>query len=109
MRQTVARRRTNRAHRPAHGRQLRPAGLSTGSTATPAAAAPQVRPVVRVRQTGRVLAAAPARAGEYVVRRGDTVSTIAARYAMNWPALWALNRNRIADPNLIYPGQVLRT
>jgi nucleoid-associated protein YgaU len=55
-----------------------------------------------------VVRPAPARTGEYVVRRGDTLSAIAVRYGMTWPALWALNRDRIADPDLIYPGQVLR-
>jgi nucleoid-associated protein YgaU len=68
--------------------------------------------VVRVRAPrpgGYVLrAAAPARAGEYVVRAGDTLSGIAARFGMGWPALWALNRDRVADPDLIFPGQRLR-
>jgi nucleoid-associated protein YgaU len=66
--------------------------------------------VVRVRVVAhRTLVAAPApRAGEHVVRSGDTLSAIAARYRMTWPALWALHRDRVADPELIYPGEVLR-
>jgi nucleoid-associated protein YgaU len=44
----------------------------------------------------------------YVVRPGDTLSGIAAGLGMAWPALWALNRDRVADPDLIYPGQRLR-
>ncbi|HNW92442.1 MAG TPA: LysM peptidoglycan-binding domain-containing protein, partial [bacterium] len=43
---------------------------------------------------------------EHVVRRGDTLSGIAARYlrsARSWPML--LKYNRIANPHLIFPGQ----
>ena len=43
-------------------------------------------------------------AGDHTV----TLSGIAARYLLTWSALWTLNRDRIADPDLIYPGQVLR-
>jgi nucleoid-associated protein YgaU len=36
------------------------------------------------------------------------LSTIAPRYGTTWQALYAVNRDRITDANLIYPGQVLR-
>src|ERR1700733_11290502 len=45
----------------------------------------------------------------YTVRRGDTLSSIAAQYcgsAADYRAL-AVN-NRIADANLIYPGELVR-
>jgi nucleoid-associated protein YgaU len=45
--------------------------------------------------------------GSYVVRPGDTLSAIAARCGTTWPILWRRNRDRIADPNLIYPGQII--
>jgi nucleoid-associated protein YgaU len=48
---------------------------------------------------------------EYTVRRGDSLSLIArAKYgdAMRWPTIYEANRDQIKDPNLIYPGQVLR-
>jgi nucleoid-associated protein YgaU len=104
-RRKAARRKVARAPRPATRRPLRPSGLSTRGTDRSAPA----RPVIRVRVAHRTVVAAPPRSGEYVVRRGDTLSAIAARYATTWPALWALNRDRIADPDVIYPGQVLRT
>lgn len=44
--------------------------------------------------------------GVYTVRRGDTVSLIAARYSVAEPEL--LGANGIDDPHLIYPGQELR-
>ena len=100
----VTRRKMARAARPANGSRVHPTGLPIRESGTPApAAAPRAVPVVRVRHTGQALVSAPPRAGEYVVRRGDTLSAIAARSGMTWPALWALNRDRIADPNLIYP------
>lgn len=41
----------------------------------------------------------------YTVQSGDTLSGIAARYGTSWQHLADLNG--LADPNLIYPGQVL--
>lgn len=41
----------------------------------------------------------------YTVVEGDTLSSVAARFGTTWEALAAANG--IADPNLIYPGQVL--
>ena len=42
----------------------------------------------------------------YVVRAGDTLSGIAARFGTSWQAL--AQKNNLANPNLIFPGQVLR-
>ena len=42
----------------------------------------------------------------YVVKSGDTLSGIAARFGTSWQAL--AQKNGIANANLIYPGQVLR-
>lgn len=41
----------------------------------------------------------------YTVQSGDTLSGIAAQYGTSWQHLAELNG--IADPNIIYPGQVL--
>lgn len=41
----------------------------------------------------------------YTVKRGDTLSGIAARHGTTWQELQRINN--IADPNLIYPGQVI--
>ncbi len=48
---------------------------------------------------------------KYVVHHGDTLSSIAARFAVHggWPALYAANRRAVGpDPNTIRPGTVLR-
>lgn len=42
----------------------------------------------------------------YTVRSGDNLSAIAARYGTSWQAL--AQKNGLANPNLIFPGQVLR-
>jgi len=47
----------------------------------------------------------------YTVVRGDTLSKIAkAQYgdAMKYPVIFEANRPMLTDPDLIYPGQVLR-
>ena len=43
---------------------------------------------------------------EYTVRKGDTLSGIAARFGMSLIDIVKLNG--IADPNLIYPGQAIK-
>ncbi|CCK31172.1 peptidoglycan-binding protein [Streptomyces davaonensis JCM 4913] len=46
--------------------------------------------------------------GDYVVRQGDTLSGIAARYGTTWQRLHAANKAVIgADPDVIVPGQRL--
>jgi LysM repeat protein len=56
-------------------------------------------------------AAAKPAATKYVVQYGDTLSSIAARFAVHggWPALYAANRRAVGpDPDAISPGTVLR-
>ena len=48
---------------------------------------------------------------QYTVVAGDSLSAIAQQWygdPNQWPRLFEANRNQIVDPNLIYPGQVLR-
>lgn len=95
--------------------------VTTVATATPdprwVAPAPTVRPQPDV----RLLAPTPASPAvrEVVVRRGDTLWSIAARHlgsdpseaeiAHAWPAWHDANRHVIGDdPDLLLPGQVLR-
>lgn len=49
----------------------------------------------------------PARhaADTYVVRSGDTLSSIAAAHHTTWPRLWAANRATIPNPNRIFPDE----
>lgn len=68
-------------------------GSATASKPQPAPARPAPRP------------ANPA-AGTYTVKAGDTLSGIAAKHGTTWQTLQKLNN--IQDPNLIYPGQVLK-
>lgn len=46
------------------------------------------------------------KAREIKVKKGDSLSMIAAREY--WKALYELNKDRIKNPNLIYPGQMVR-
>jgi nucleoid-associated protein YgaU len=51
------------------------------------------------------------RAGTYVVQRGDTLWKIARRYYRSgerYAVVYRANRRTIRDPDLIYPGQVIR-
>jgi LysM repeat protein len=46
----------------------------------------------------------------YTIKRGDTlwgISTLYLKTPFKWPALWGMNQTQIANPHLIYPGQVL--
>ena len=47
----------------------------------------------------------------YVVVSGDSLSKIAKREygdAQKWPQIYEANRDIIKDPDLIFPGQILR-
>ena len=47
----------------------------------------------------------------HLVQKGDTLSAIANEYygeAMKYPTIFEANRPMLKDPDLIYPGQVLR-
>lgn len=83
----------------------RPAPAGTGAvtpTAQPGlqAVAPAARP-----------ASAASAQRTHTVAKGDTLSGIAQKVygrADRWPAIFEANRDRIDDPNRIYPGQVLK-
>ena len=84
---------------PTCGRHLRSG--TTAAAAPPAPApAPAPAPVAPA-------APAPSATGTYTVQPGDTLSTIARVRGVSggWQALWALNRDTIANPNVIHVGQ----
>ena len=71
------------------------------AAATASAAAEQGIPVGEL---------APNAPDHYVVKRGDTLWGIAGVYLRRpwaWPQLWGMNKEAIANPHLIYPGQTL--
>lgn len=53
-------------------------------------------------------APAPNTDAEYTVKSGENLSVIAARYGHTWQELWELNRDRVSNPNRVFPNQVLR-
>jgi len=48
---------------------------------------------------------AAASTSTYVVARGDTIKTIAAKFNVTWQSI--VSANNLTNPNLIYPGQQL--
>ncbi len=66
----------------------------------------------QVAQSGVPLSALAANAPDaYTVKRGDTlwdISSIFLTSPWRWPELWGMNKEQIANPHLIYPGQTLR-
>lgn len=45
---------------------------------------------------------------DYTVVPGDNLTKIAKRFGCTWQEIYALNRNKIKDKNLIKPGWVLK-
>lgn len=45
---------------------------------------------------------------EYSVVSGDNMSAIAAKWGKTWQELWAINRDRVSNPDRIFPGMKLR-
>ncbi|CAM5540048.1 LysM peptidoglycan-binding domain-containing protein OS=Streptomyces alboniger OX=132473 GN=CP975_07270 PE=3 SV=1 [Streptomyces alboniger] len=79
----------------------------------PSAAAPvpkAAKPAPRaVKAPGHADRGASRASGDYTVRRGDTLSSIAARHGTSWQQVYAANRAAIGgDPDAIVPGQRLR-
>lgn len=69
-------------------------------------------PVVEEQAAAPAAAAteAPAAPQTYVVQAGDSLSAISEKVygdAKHWDTIFAHNRDKISDPNLIYPGQEL--
>lgn len=66
----------------------------------------------QVAQAGVPLSALAANAPDtYTVKPGDTLWDISSLYLTSpwrWPELWGMNKEQIANPHLIYPGQMLR-
>ncbi|QNK83952.1 transglycosylase family protein [Nakamurella sp. PAMC28650] len=76
---------------------------SSGSDAPPTPAATSAA-------TPKQVSGGSAADGTYTVKSGDTLSRIAVsrHLAGGWQALATANSDVIGDPNLIYPGQVIR-
>jgi nucleoid-associated protein YgaU len=43
----------------------------------------------------------------YTVQSGDTLSKIGQRYGVGWQKIYEANRDKLDDPDKIYPGQEL--
>ncbi|EGX58766.1 peptidoglycan-binding protein [Streptomyces zinciresistens K42] len=85
---------------------------SSSSSATPSRSSSSAEtarsaPASKPQRTPAATSRASSR-GEYTVRRGDTLSLIAARHGTTWRPLYAANRSVVGgDPDLIVPGQRL--
>lgn len=65
-------------------------------------------PVVSYAETLKIRPNAPE---SYTIKKGDTLWRISGKYLYrpwNWPKLWGWNKEQIKNPNLIYPGQILK-
>lgn len=87
---------------------VRPAGASVAAEQVVPKAEPKAAPVAPKQESGPSLAERMA-TGRYTVKRGDTLSAIARDHGFTgWQRLYEANKDKIYDPDLIFPGQVLR-
>lgn len=81
---------------------------STGSSSARQRSSVQKAPTKTYKAPEKVQSA-PRNAGNYRVAPGDTLSGIGAAYDVDWHKIYEANKSTIGnDPNLIYPGQVLK-
>lgn len=53
------------------------------------------------------ISAPEAAANTYTVQSGDSLSKIGSKYGVSWQQIFEANRDKISDPDKIYPGQEL--
>ena len=44
----------------------------------------------------------------YVIKDGDTLWSIAQRFNTTWQFIYNLNRDKISNPDKIYPGMLIK-
>ena len=108
----------NKAYRPLHPTvRLLPAlalALLAGCASAPPPTAPEpVQPAPQVeppvKPAPKPVEVRPDYPARYVVKKGDTLWDISARFLKSpwrWPEVWQ-NNPQIANPHLIYPGDIL--
>jgi LysM repeat protein len=86
-----------------------PAPAPEAPAPAPEAPAPAPEAPAPVAEPPAPVAEAPAAEGTYEVQAGDTLSGIAGRQNRDggWQALYEMNRDKVANPDLIFPGQDL--
>ncbi|MBV8503779.1 MAG: LysM peptidoglycan-binding domain-containing protein [Paucibacter sp.] len=88
------------------------AALGTAGAAGDYPITPEQRATAeRVAQAGVPISElAPNAPDTYTIKSGDTlwaISGVFLKSPWHWPELWGMNKAEIANPHLIYPGQVL--
>ncbi|HVE59260.1 MAG TPA: LysM peptidoglycan-binding domain-containing protein [Pyrinomonadaceae bacterium] len=53
------------------------------------------------------ITAPEAAANTYTVQSGDNLSKIGSKYGVSWQKIYEANRDKLNDPDKIYPGQEL--
>jgi nucleoid-associated protein YgaU len=79
------------------------------SIPAPRTPAQNLLPKTNLDPADRVIPVSDNGGGEvYTVKAGDSLAKIAAGRQITWQAVWEANKDRVAKPNLLHPGDQLR-
>lgn len=86
----------------------KPTKTAPAAKTTPKSSQPAVTPVKPAQKPTAPVVPVAASGNSYKVVSGDCLSVIGEKYGVSWESIYNLNKDKINDPDLIFPDQVFQ-